>query len=206
MTRKQETYAQRFFRIFETFLVIVFYAAKASWFLSLQLKGEETLKCCCICRRPTRNFNIVTNDHGRTHKCDFSVFDWKYSFRANSVQKKSNCQFKLNLVSRLIRTCRIQLRCSRFLLWTGNIFFAQIWSNKSKLLVQPFHDGDRYLIKTSPLICGANQWTGFYMITASVMKGLIWNLVPRLIQICRIQWWYSLFQFYTENTFFGKRR
>ena len=25
---------------------------------------------------------------------------------------------------------------------------------------------------TSPLICSANQWTGFYMITASVMKGL----------------------------------
>ena len=22
-------------------------------------------------------------------------------------------------------------------------------------------------------LCGANQWTGFYMITASVMKGLI---------------------------------
>ena len=27
-------------------------------------------------------------------------------------------------------------------------------------------------IETSPLICGANQWTGFYMITASVMKRL----------------------------------
>ena len=27
-------------------------------------------------------------------------------------------------------------------------------------------------METSPLICGANQWTGFYMITASVLKGL----------------------------------
>ena len=34
------------------------------------------------------------------------------------------------------------------------------------------HDGGRYHIETSPLICSANQWTGFYMITASVMKGL----------------------------------
>ena len=25
---------------------------------------------------------------------------------------------------------------------------------------------------TSPLICGASQWTGFYMITISVMKEL----------------------------------
>ena len=30
-----------------------------------------------------------------------------------------------------------------------------------------------YHIETSPLICSANQWTGFYMITASVMKELI---------------------------------
>ena len=36
-----------------------------------------------------------------------------------------------------------------------------------------FHDGSRYHIETSPLICRANQWTGFYMITASVMKELI---------------------------------
>ena len=37
-----------------------------------------------------------------------------------------------------------------------------------------FLDGGRYHIETSPspLICSANQWTGFYMITASVMKEL----------------------------------
>ena len=34
------------------------------------------------------------------------------------------------------------------------------------------YDGGRYHIETSPLICRANQWTGFYMITASVMKEL----------------------------------
>ena len=30
----------------------------------------------------------------------------------------------------------------------------------------------RYHKETRPLICRANQWTGFYMITASVMKEL----------------------------------
>ena len=35
-----------------------------------------------------------------------------------------------------------------------------------------FHDGGRYHIETSPFNCYANQWTGFYMITASVMKEL----------------------------------
>ena len=29
-----------------------------------------------------------------------------------------------------------------------------------------------YHIETSALICGANQWIGFYMITASVLKEL----------------------------------
>ena len=30
--------------------------------------------------------------------------------------------------------------------------------------------GGCYHIETSPLICSANQWTGFYMITASVFS------------------------------------
>ena len=43
------------------------------------------------------------------------------------------------------------------------------------------YDVGRYHIETSPLICGVNQWTGFYMISSSVMKGLkdrsFWKLV-----------------------------
>ena len=38
------------------------------------------------------------------------------------------------------------------------------------VMTEPFHDGGRYHIETSPLICAANQWTGFYVITAYVMK------------------------------------
>ena len=42
----------------------------------------------------------------------------------------------------------------------------------SNILYWAFHGGGRYHIETSPLICGVNQWTGFYMITATVMKEL----------------------------------
>ena len=38
---------------------------------------------------------------------------------------------------------------------------------------QPFQDRGRYHIETSPLICEADQWTGFYMITVSVLKELL---------------------------------
>ena len=42
-------------------------------------------------------FNIVSNNHGRTHKCDFSIFDRRFLLWANLVKKKQNCQFKLKL-------------------------------------------------------------------------------------------------------------
>ena len=48
-------------------------------------------------------------------------------------------------------------------------FLSQPFRKKNS----PFHDGGRDHIETSPLICSTNQWTGFYMMTASVMKGLI---------------------------------
>ena len=37
---------------------------------------------------------------------------------------------------------------------------------------QLFHDGGPYHVKTSPLICRENQWTGFCMMETSVMKEL----------------------------------
>ena len=40
------------------------------------------------------------------------------------------------------------------------------------LFVYRFHDGGHYHIETIPLICRANQWTGFYMIGTSDMKQL----------------------------------
>ena len=53
-----------------------------------------------------------------------------------------------------------------------------IWS----MIFELFHDGGRYHIETSPLICSANQWAGFYMITTSVMKELNYTLYNRYHQ------------------------
>ena len=44
---------------------------------------------------------------------------------------------------------------------------------------QLFHDGGCYYIETSPLICRANQLTGFYMIMASIMKELKSQYQPK---------------------------
>ena len=48
---------------------------------------------------------------------------------------------------------------------------------------QLFHDGSPYHIETSPLICCANQWTGFCMIGTSVMK--------ELSSYCALGYWSS---------------
>ena len=45
------------------------------------------------------------------------------------------------------------------------------YSNISSF-VELFHDGGRYHIEISLLTCSANQWTGFYMITASIIEEL----------------------------------
>ena len=49
-----------------------------------------------------------------------------------------------------------------------------------------FHEGGRYHIETSQLICSASQWTGFYIITASVMKELSLHMSKKVLfqKIC----------------------
>ena len=48
-----------------------------------------------------------------------------------------------------------------------------VWnfSNILRILLL-FHDRGRYHIEATPLICRANQLTGFYMITTSIIKEL----------------------------------
>ena len=56
-------------------------------------------------------------------------------------------------------------------------------------------------------VCSVFNWKYLFWVNL-VQKlkiiSLSWNFVPRLIQICRIPWWCSLFLFLTGNTFLGK--
>ena len=53
-------------------------------------------------------------------------------------------------------------------------FVYYMWpsSGHQTLKGELFHDGDPYHTEISPLICRANQWTGFLMIRVSVIKEL----------------------------------
>ena len=59
----------------------------------------------------------------------FSDFDCKYRFWVNLVQNIKIGSLFWNLVPGLIRICRIQWRCSIFLLFIGITLFGKIWSN-----------------------------------------------------------------------------
>ena len=80
-------------------------------------------------------FNIVSNDHGRIHSCDFFVSDQKYPFWANLLQNIRIVSLGCNLVLRLIRICRIQWWYLLFPFLTGYTLLGQTWSKKSKLSV-----------------------------------------------------------------------
>ena len=58
-------------------------------------------------------FNIIRKDRGHTHKCDSSVFDWKFLFRQIWSKKIRIVSLSENLIPRLIRIYRIQ--CSPLL-------------------------------------------------------------------------------------------
>ena len=64
-------------------------------------------------------------------------------------------------------------------------FQSPVSSKLKTVSSQLFHDGDRYYVETGPLIYSANQWTGFYMIMASVMKELTWNIFQTLFLCLR---------------------
>ena len=89
--------------------------------LSLRLEGEETLKSRCVCiGLRAEKFNIVNNDHGGRHKCDFSASDRKYPFWTNLVQNIRIVSLIWNFVPKQIGICRIQWWCSIFPFLTGN--------------------------------------------------------------------------------------
>ena len=55
------------------------------WLISLRPEEEE-IKITLFVGPHAEKFTIVSKDHGRTHKCNFSVSERKYLFWANLVQ------------------------------------------------------------------------------------------------------------------------
>ena len=103
-------------------------------------------------------------------KCPYSV-----QIRENTDQKKLWIQTIITSIN-VIDTDRF--------LWASKRLRVELKPSKSEICslevdvlltqwrVYNVHDRGSHYIETSPLICSANQWTGFYMTGTAVMKEL----------------------------------
>ena len=121
-----------------------------------------------VCGSCTEKFGIVSNDHGRTHKCGFFIFDRKHPFQTNLVKKKiKTASVSGNLVLRLIRICRIQSWCLLFPFLTWNTVFGQSWSKNS--------------LPRLIYICRIQWWYSlFCFIPETLFFGQIWSKKSKL--------------------------
>ena len=107
----------------------------------------------------------------------FTIFNQKYPFWVNLVQNIKTVIFWWNLVAKLIRLCKIQWWCSLFQSMTGN---------------------------TLLFVTGNTFFRQIWSSTFKIVR-LSWNLVLRLIQVCKTQWLCLLyFCLQPEILFLGK--
>ena len=124
-------------------------------------------------------FNQDFTNHGYLHS---AVWKALYNFKIKRAQEARHNQFFFqNFQNNIFETFRM----------FRNNSWINIYYTKSKRWT----------------VCSVFSWKYLFWVNL-VQKlkiiSLSWNFVSRLIQICRIPWWCSLFLFSTGNTFLGK--
>ena len=148
-------------------------------------------------------FNLVSNDHGWTHKWDFSVFNWKFLFWASLVKKIKVVNWTWNLVpSETNFNKQNSVVMVTFYVLDWNYPFWASLVKKIKIANLSWN-----LVPRLIRVWKIQQWCSFFFVldwkcpfwTNLVQKikivSLSWNLRPILSRICRIQWRCSLFLF-----------
>ena len=157
-------------------------------------------------------FGTYSNSNMQTSMLMFvlSVFDWKYPFWVNLVQKVKIMSWSRNLVAGLIRICRIQWYCSLFLFLVEIPFLDKFGpKNQNSCFKLKFCTYSNSNMQNSMVMFIYFVFDDKYLFWANLaqkVKIISWsrNLVARLIRICRIQWYCSPFLFLSGNTLFGQ--
>ena len=140
----------------------------------------------------------------------FSVSEWKYPFWAKLVQKVKIICLSWNLVPTPIRTCKIQWWYSLFLFLIGNTLLGKFGPKSEncqlKLKLGTYTNSNMQNSMVMFTFSGFGQEFAFWanFIQKIKIASSRWNSRLKLIQICRIQWWCSLFLFLSGNTLFGQ--
>ena len=102
------------------------------------------------------------------------------------------------------------MRCSLFLFQTRKTILGQIWSKRQKdqncQFKLKFGSKTNLDMPNSMMMFTCFAFDHTYLpLTNLVQKFKIvcskWNLIKRLIQICKIQWFYLFYLLYTENSY-----
>ena len=123
-------------------------------------------------------FGTYTNSNMHNSMVMFilSVFDWKYPFWANLVQKVKIISWSWNLVARLIRIYRIQWYCSLFFVFEWKYPF---WANtvqKIKIVTLSWN-----LVPTIIRTCRIQWWCSFFLfLIRNTFLGQIWSKKSKL--------------------------
>ena len=121
----------------------------------------------------------------------FFVFEWKYPFSTNLVQKIKIFTLSWNLVPTLIRACRIQWWCSFFSFWSEIIFWDKFSPNsKNYQLRLKYGTYTNSNMQNSMMLFTFFEWKCLFLANLVQKVKIIswsWNLVLALIQICWIQ-------------------
>ena len=132
------------------------------------------------------------------------------------------------MVARPIQICRIQWGCSLFLFLITNTHFGQIWSKNSNGAKNNLNIQNSMVVFTFflldqkyPFLANLVRKIKIVSLSLNLVPRLIrvwrtecrteflqnclkWNSVTRLIWICKIHKWCSIFLFSTGNTLFGQ--
>ena len=138
----------------------------------------------------------------------FFVFERKYSFSANLVQKVKIINLSWSLVPTLIRICRIHVHF--FCFWSGIPFLGKFGPKTQNYQFKlKFGTYTNSTMQNSMMLFTFFVFEQKYSFSANLVQKvkiiiLCWNLVTSLIRICRIQWRSSIFPFVTRNARFGQ--
>ena len=153
---------------------------------------------------PCKKFNIVRNDHGHTQIYELSALDRKHHFSANLVQKIKIVSLCWNLVFRPIKICSIYFFC----FWPEIPFLGKFDSKSQNFQFKlKFGTSTNSNIHNSMVVFNFSVLDWEYHFWANLVQKVKivnsnWNLVLRLIQVWRIQWWCSFFPFLTGRFLF----
>ena len=120
-------------------------------------------------------FNIVSNDHRRTHKYNFSVFIRKYPFWENLAHNIKIVSLSWNYVPRVIQICRFNGNVHFFCFRLETPFLGNL-VQKIKIVSLSWN-----LVPRLIRICRIQWWCSLFpFLTGNTLFGQTWSKKSKL--------------------------